>query len=203
MNPKYTDPHEPLHFSRAKLGRKFFLFGLFALAMGALILYLARDYDTGQKAAGYFVLAIGFALCLYEMHRHFHPGKPLLSLAPDGVRFRIDLVKELYIPWHEVKAVRKIDVTDVTGRWPFQRTFRNVTALVVTADYYERHLDVGNAFLRGPGWGNLFVPDEKNNVMQMALHDGVLPASNEEIHAAVETRWKAFRDQARPKAKTP
>ncbi len=198
MHPKFTDASQTLNFSRAKLGQKFFVIGLLGLVAGGFLIGFGGKPDI--RAAGYVAVALGFALCMYEMHRHFHPGKPMLSLAPDGVHFHIELARTLFIPWHELKAIRKIDVTDVNGKWPLQQVFRGVTALVVTNDFYARHLDLGNAFLRGPGWGNLFIPDEKNNVMQMALHEGTLPATSDEIYAAVETRWKAFRDRRPAKA---
>lgn len=193
MDPKFTDANQTLEFSRAKLGRSFFVIGLIGLVFGILFINFGGRRDI--EMVGYLVVVTGFALCMYELHRHFHPGKPLLSLASDGVRLKLDFVKEMFVPWHQVKAVRRIEVRDVTSRSPLGSTFENVTALVVTNDFYERALHIGNPFMRGPGWGNMFIPDEKNGVMQMALHDAVLPVTGDELYAAVETRWKAFRDK--------
>jgi len=201
MDPKYTDPDYVLKFSRAKIGQKCFVIGLISLAFGIFFISFGGRRDI--EFAGYVVVVIGFALCMYEMHRHFHPGKPMLALSPEGVRWNIEWVRELFVPWHEVKALRKITVTDRTSRSPFPPKFENVTALVVTNDFYDRALHVDNVLLRGPGWGNMFIADEKNGVMQFALHDEILPVKKDELYAAVETRWKAFRDKTKSKANKP
>ncbi len=197
MDPKFTDVHQTLKFSREKIGRRFFIIGAIAIVAGAFFLYAG---PRKIEIAGYVCIALGFALCMYEMHRAFHPGKPLLTLSPEGVRFNIEWVREIVVPWHEVKALRTIDIEDRSGqsRWPFRKTFENVTALVITADFYDRKVHVGNLLLRGPGWNNIFIPDEKNNVVEFALHDEILPVTREELKAAVEARWKAFRETTRP-----
>jgi hypothetical protein len=107
------------------------------------------------------------------------------------------------IPWHQVKALRVIEVVDSSGasRWPFTKKFQQVNAVVVTADFYDRHMHVQSPFLRGPGYGNLFVFDEKNNVMQLALHHEILPVTSEELRVALKARWEAFREATRPKPK--
>ncbi len=193
MDPKYTDPNYVLKFSRAKLGQKYFIIGAISLAFGILFINFGGKPDIAF--VGYVLIALGFAICMYEMHRYFHPGKPILTLAPDGLRFNIEWVKELFVPWHEVKALRSITVADRTSRSPFPSKFDNVTALVLTNEFYERAIHVNNLLLRGPGWGNMFIADERNNVMQFALHHAVLPVTAEELYAAVEARWSAFRNK--------
>lgn len=202
MDSKFTDVHHTLKFSREKIGRKFFIIGAVAIILGGFFIYAG---PPKTKFAGYVLLVIGFALCMYEMHLAFHPGKPLLTLSPEGVRFNIEWVREIVVPWHEVKALRTISFEDRSGqaRWPFRKTFENVTALVITADFYDREAHVSNLLLRGPGWNNIFIPDEKNNVVQFVLHDEILPVTREELKAAVEARWKAFREMTRPATAKP
>lgn len=203
VHPKYIDPNQTLTFSRSKLGRRFFVIGLIGLGAGAFLIAFGDKRDI--KFAGYAAAILGFALCMYEMHRFFHPGKPLLSLAPDGIRFQIDMVKEIFVPWHEVKALRQIDVTDASGvtRWPMRAKFRQVPALVVTNAFYDRAIHIDSMIMRGPGWSNIFIPDKRNGVMQFALHPEILPVTAEELHAAVDVRWKTFRDlKPRPSPKT-
>lgn len=193
MDPRYTDANQVLHFSRTRLGWQYFVIGAIGLGFGALLIAAGGRKDF--VGAGYVLVLIGFLLCMYAMHRHFHPGKPLLSLGLDGVRFKLDLMKELHVPWHEVKALRKIDVSDVTARGPFAGSFHGVTALVISNAYYDRHLDPGNLLLRGPGWGNLFIPGDDGR-MQFALYGGLVSLSEHELFTAVETRWKAFRERS-------
>lgn len=194
VDPKYTDPQRTLAFGRQKIGQRFFLIGAIALLAGIVFINFGGS-ERKLIFTGYLCVVLGFALCMYEMHRHFHPGKPVLSLAPDGVRYNIEWVKEIRIPWHEIKALRRINVTDTTRRSLFPATFANVTALVVTSEFYDRAIHVNNLLMRGPGWGNIFIPDERNKVMQMALHHEILPVTADELYAALETRWQAFRDR--------
>lgn len=195
VNAKFTDVTQTLKFGREKVGQKFFIIGVAGLVFGALMIAFGGKRDI--EFAGYAAAILGFALCMYEMHRFFHPGKPMLTLAPDGLRFNIEFVKEIFVPWHEVKALRRIEVEDRSGasKWPLRAKFENVLALLVTDAFYHRAIHVANPILRGPGWSNLFIPDEENNVVQFALHHEVLPVTAEELYAAVEARWMAFREK--------
>ncbi|MBX3528059.1 MAG: hypothetical protein KF904_17805 [Rhodoblastus sp.] len=200
MDPKFTDANCVLKLGREKVGQKFFIIGAVGLVFGALMISFGGKRDI--EFSGYAAALLGFALCMYEMHRFFHPGKPMLTLAPEGLRYNIEFVKEIFVPWHEVKALRQIRVADMSGatRWPLRAKFENVLALVVTNAFYDRAIHVSNPILRGPGWGNIFIPDDRKNVMQFALHHEILPITAEELYAAVEARWTAFRDQTTPPA---
>lgn len=200
MHPRFTDVTQTLQFGREKAGQKHFVIGAIALVAGGLMIAFSGKRDV--EFAGYASVILGFLICMYEMHRFFHPGKPMLALAADGLRYNIELAKEIFVPWHEVKALRRIDVNDTTGasKWPLRAKFENVVALVVTNAFYDRAIHIANPILRGPGWGNIFIPDERNNVMQFALHHEILPVTAEELYAAVEARWMAFRDKTAPSA---
>ncbi len=195
MHPKFTDVNHTLKFGREKVGQRLFFIGLFGLVAGGLMIGLSGIPQV--EFAGYAAAILGFALCMYEVHRHFHPGKPMLSLAPDGLRYNIELAKEIFVPWHEVKALRRIEVKDLSGatKWPLRAKFENVTALVLTNNFYDRKVHMDSAFLRGPGWDNIFIPDERNDIVQFALHHEILPVTAEELYAAVEARWTAFRNK--------
>jgi hypothetical protein len=201
IDPKYTDIHQTLSFSRWKLGRKFLLMGILFLLFGIGIT-LFDDHNKMRYYVGYLLFGIGLFVVIYEIHQATH-AKPMLVISPDGVLFRIDMVKEFLIPWHQVKALRLIEVVDASGasKWPFKQKFQSVNAVVVTNDFYDRHMHVSNPFLRGPGYSNLFVPDEKNNMIQLALHHEILPVTSEELRVALKSRWEAFRETTRPKPK--
>lgn len=188
MDPKFTDPNKVLKFGREKVLRSFLVIGLIALAIG--IYGVSYDTTRGLKPVAYACFGIGLALCVYAMHGTFNPGKPIAVLSPDGIELDIEWVKTFLIPWHKVKNVDKIDVRVPTRGW--YRTYKGVTAVVIAKSFYEREIHVGNAILRGPGWSNAFI--DNGDTVQVALSYAVLPASAEEIFAAVDTRWKAFRD---------
>ncbi len=76
--------------------------------------------------------------------------------------------------------------------WGAQRAeLHNVTAVVISEDFYERTIDPGTPeMLRSEIWLNTFVPGD--GIMQVAIHHFILPVSADVLHAAVVARWKAF-----------
>lgn len=186
MDPKFTDAKQTLSFGRAKLARRMLFIGLLSLAAGIFLLWLNDNRQT--LFMGYLGLGLGLLICGYEFHRFFNPAKPLLVLSPEGVRIRIELVKQYLIPWGEV---REVGSTDIEGTFRGQRIkFDNVTYVGVTRSFYERVIFVDNWFLRGPGWDTNYIP--AGGLVRVALHHEILPATAEELRTAVETRWKAF-----------
>lgn len=111
-------------------------------------------------------------------------------ISPQGIRQYLDFVKTIDIPWHEVCGVDSIDISGKVGRDHHHLT--NVTVVLVTRDFYDRHIHVNSWFGRGPAWHMLYVP--KGDMVQVALHHQMVEASAAELREAVEWRWKAFRD---------
>lgn len=189
MDPKYTDVNRTLQFSRSKILRKFFIVGLLCLGIG--IYGSSFDNNPRRKPVAYISFVLGILLTGYALHHTVRPGKPVLVLSPAGIRLDIEWVKTFLIPWDEVRAVRKIDVTLPTRGW--HRTFKDVTAVVVSKAFYDRVIHVSSAFQRGPGWDSAFI--DNGDTVDVTLSYLSLPASAGEIYAAVEARWKAFRDK--------
>lgn len=190
MHPKYTDANYTLKFGRQKVARHFLIIGVLGIGVGILI--TSSDAFRGnEKYMGYFLFALGALLTGYGLHHSFSAGTPIAVLSPSGVTLDIEWVKNFHIPWHAVKAVEKIDVRVPTKGW--YTTYKNVTALVVSKKFYESFVHVENPILRGPGWEHNFI--DNGDTVQIALNYAVLPASAEEIYAAVDVRWKAFRDK--------
>ena len=72
--------------------------------------------------------------------------------------------------------------------------------LLLTKDFYDAHIHVG--FLRrGPSWSGVFIP--KGQMVQMALHHEAVSADRDALRAAVEARWRAFRDASAAAAHQP
>jgi hypothetical protein len=192
---KVTDVHQTLAYSGRKLSRKFLGIGLVALAAGAILIYLQpADFGPFEWFMTALTLAVGGVSTLYGLVRWIRP-KTLLVMSPAGLRLHIDFVKDVVIPWHEVRGVDSIDISGrVGGHLVF---LPGVTVVLVSRAFYDRHIHVNSWFLRGPGWDTNFIP--KDSMVQVALQHEALPASAEELRAAVEARWRAFRD-AKPAA---
>lgn len=194
VHPKFTDVNYVLKFGREKVLRSFLIIGLLSLAVGIF----GASFDLvreNEKYIAYIAFVLGVLLTGYAMHGTFNKGTPIAVLSPSGITLDIEWVKNFLVPWHEVNAVEKIDVTVPTRGW--YKTIRGVTAVVVSKSFYDRIVHVDNPILRGPGWDNAFI--DNGDTVQITLNHAVLPASAEEIFVAVDTRWKAFRDKTKPK----
>jgi hypothetical protein len=180
LNRKVTDVRATVGYGREKVHRQYLAIGLLGLFFGlACVLYA----ELGQlRLAGWVALLLGGALTAYEFYKAANPGKPLLELSPAGIRMQIEMVKDFLIPWREIKGVEMVDLDG--GAFP------RVTAVLVTRAFYDRVIHVDTALLRGPGWENLFVA--RDGLMQVAMPHQILPVGAEELHRAVEARWRAF-----------
>ena len=137
--------------------------------------------------------------------RRVNHGKPLFTLSPDGIHYRIPWVKAFNIPWTEIRGVDSIDVE--TGYWSFWdmrhgfailpdykvATYYNVAVVLVSKQFYDSRMFVASFFLRGPGWRANFIP--KGSLVQVALHHDLVSVEPRLLREAVEARWLAFRDQ--------
>jgi hypothetical protein len=196
LHPKYTDVNHVLKFGRQKVARYFLILGVLCIGVG--ILGTSSSAFRGhEKYIAYGAFVLGVLLTGYGLHHSLNAGKPIAALSPSGIALNIEWVKDFLIPWHEVKAVEKIDIRVPTKGW--YTTYKDVTAVVISKSFYERFVHVNNALLRGPGWDHNFI--DAGDVVKVALNYAVLPASAEEIYTAVDTRWRAFRHNTAPKAK--
>jgi hypothetical protein len=143
---------------------------------------------TGGIAAGLFITALA-------LWRRFRPGRPLYVLAPDGIHIRWPLIKEILVPWNEIKGV---DTIDIPLRHWLTRSHLNMTSVgatvfVVSKEFYDAHIHLDSFIMRGPGWHNSFVV--RGDLVQCALHPEPVSADPRLLRKAVEERWLAFRDQ--------
>ena len=184
-----TDVQRTVVYTSSKLGAWFLRMGLVALAAGGFLVWLQpSDFGPFDWTMVVAALAVGGASALYGLSRWLSP-QPMLTLSPAGLRLHIDFVKTVLIPWHAIQGVDSIDISGRVGR---QDGFLpDVTGVLVTRAFYDRHIHVRSWFLRGPGWDGNFVP--KGEMMQVALQHEALPATAAELRAAVEARWSAFR----------
>lgn len=194
-----TDVHRTLAYGRHKVNRKFLFMGAVLLALGLLLLQLPRSsFDTYDRVMLVFTFLLGGGMTLYALYRSLFPGKPMLVLSPEGIRLHIEWVKDIVIPWREVRGV---DSVDISGRFRGRLVhFPGVTVFLVSRAFYDKYIHVGSWLLRGPGWDSNFIA--KDGLVQVALHHEVLPATARELRTAVETRWLAFGQAERKAAGT-
>ena len=194
VNDTAADVRQVLRYGREKVNRKWLAIGLVLIAIGV---GFAFWQPGGFKTYDWFMTGLAFVLGLfmtgYAAFRMLAPGKPLLTLSPDGLRLTVEWVKTIRIPWHEVKGV---DTIDIAAEFRGTRLdYHGVTVVLVSQAFYDRHIHIRSWFLRGPGWDFNFVP--KGRLMQVALHHEVLPVDGPALRAAVEARWLAFRGDKR------
>lgn len=183
-----TDARQTLVYASTKVGRKFLGIGVVCLAVcGALVWLQPRDFSVLDWGVAAFGLAVGAACAGYGLHRWLKP-KPMLTLSSAGLRLHIDMVKDVLIPWDDIRGVDSIDISGKIGRHFVH--LPGVTVVLVTRAFYDSRIHVDSWLLRGPGWETNFIP--KGDHVQVALHHEALPASAAELRTAVETRWRTF-----------
>lgn len=158
----------------------------------ALTAFLAVVEDGYERwlSLGFIPLALGGLW--WVQRQETRPGKPWLTLFPEGVLMTAPGMPDVAIPWTEVRDVRR-QSHQARHRGLYRTVkvgFENVTALVVDRDFYERHIHVDSAWQRGPGWENVFVPDGER--MLVLLHHEVAGVHPGEIHEAVRLRWSRY-----------
>jgi hypothetical protein len=190
MDSKITDVREVLRYSRRKLNLKWLAIGV---PVTLVCLYLVFDRHGGFSAYDWLMSSLGIVvggfMTVYALYRMIVPGKPMLVLSPAGIRLHIEWVKDIDIPWREVRGVDTIDITGMIRGIKVE--FPGVTVVLVSREFYDKHIYIDSLFLRGPGWDTNFIP--KGSMVQVALQHEALPATAAELRAAVEARWLAFR----------
>ena len=178
--------------------------GLLLIFLGLCIFALV-DLDREPWTIIGIVLCwmMGAALVGLTLWRRSNPGKPLFTLSSDGIDYRIPLVKQVLIPWHEIQGVDTVDIE--AGYWSFlwftrfptprYNTWvaRDVTVILLPRPFYDRRIFVDSFLLRGPGWKANFIP--KGSLVQMALHHELVSVEPRALREAVEARWLAFRER--------
>ena len=206
MNVGGQDIHQTLEYRSAAAIVRLLPTGLLLIFLSLLIVALVVEPEREEiwtyVGAG-ISLIIGTVLVGFTLWRRVDSGKPLFTLAPDGIRYRIPLIKEVLIPWHVIEGV---DTVDIEGgywtiswlrqnpTWDYERLVAcNVTVILLPKQFYDQRIFVGSMLLRGPGWKMNFIP--KGSQVQMALHHEFVSVDPRALREAVEARWLAFRDR--------
>jgi len=205
MNVSGQDINQALEYRYTTAIVRLLPTGLLLIFLG-LVIFVLADLDRDPWAFVGIVLSwvVGVALVGLTLWRRANHGKPLFTLAPDGIRYRIPLVKEVLIPWHEIQGVDTIDIE--AGYWSLfwltqtpslqyhTTVVRDVTVVLLPKAFYDARIFVDSALLRGPGWAANFIP--KGPLVQVALHHELVSVEPKPLREAVEARWLAFRQKS-------
>ena len=140
---------------------------------------------------GWMMIYLGLGWIGFAVVRHFHPGRPIVMLSPRGVAFHRSWLPNILIPWQDVKGVGALEI-ETDGGPPTLAP--HVIAVVVTKDFYERHIAPKRGFLAPPGSEFMFRP--KGAMMQVVLTQAEVTVDPKHLHVPIEARWTAFRDRA-------
>jgi hypothetical protein len=151
----------------------------------------------GETLGAAAAIVVGIGIAALSLWRRFRRGGPVYVLSPIGVHYRGPWMKEIVIPWHEIKSVDTIDIEwrHWMTRYPRDMTSRGATVVLVSRPFYDAHVHIGSLLMRGPYWYETkFIP--KGDLMQCALHSEIVSVEPKLLREAVEARWRAFRGQA-------
>jgi hypothetical protein len=205
MNVGGSDVHQTLEYRTPTAFARMLPVGLLTCFAGLLAFALLDDRRASLLnivGAGAGVVT-GIGLTVYALWRRSHPGRPLFVLSPAGVYYRIPRVKAFLVPWREIRGIDTIEIRAghssirYPGIWVYRTlVYRDVTAIVVSKQFYDAHIFVDSPFRRGPGWKNTFFP--KGSLVQMALHHELVSVAPQALRQAIEARWHAFRGETTP-----
>ena len=149
MNVSAHDINQTLEYRSATAIVRLLPTGLLLVFLG-LVIFALVDLDREPWTIIGIVLCwmMGVALVALTLWRRSNPGKPSFTLSPDGIHYRIPLVKQVLIPWHEIQGVDTVDVE--TGYWSIfwaaqnpslmynALVVRDVTVVLLPRPFYDR-----------------------------------------------------------------
>jgi hypothetical protein len=188
LSGKATNLQQTLTYNTEKLHKELLVIGL---VLTLVSLFAVHD-DGERQALAWLILSIGLGLSGYAFFKIFNPGKPVLELSPKGIVYRL-WGPDVLIPWSEVKAVNMIDIKSTVRGVPV--TFTDITTILVSKHFYDASIEGNTALLRANAWQRYFTP--KGEMMQIAFPHTIMPVKPQELHQAIEARWRAFSEAGR------
>jgi hypothetical protein len=174
-----------------------------ALALGVAVFFSVPPryqrtsmIDMAFGTLGWIFLFFSLGYIAFALFKHVRPEKPMLSLSPTGLVLNISWLKDLRIPWYEVEHVGLLEHIlpgGIVSRHP------NDPVVVVSQEFYERHILPRRTFLSGNQWSRIFQP--KGAQVQMQLPWPWFSIAMQDVAEPIDARWKAFREQ--PDAQAP
>jgi hypothetical protein len=198
MQAEPSDVHVTLEYRLDAELADWLPIGVLTIFCGLFLFAIAQPGlpPPGETFGAGAAIVVGIGIAALSLWRRFRRGGPVYVLSPDGIHIRWPWVKEIFIPWREIKAVDTIDITvwHWLTRYPRNIEYRGVTVALVSKEFYDDHIHIDSLFMRGPYWHKTaFIA--KGDEVQCALHAEIVSVEPKLLREAVETRWKAFRGQ--------
>jgi hypothetical protein len=152
--------------------------------------------DMSFGTLGWLFVLFSAGYIAFALFRHVRPETPMLKLVPTGLVLNLPWLKNLRIPWYEVEHVGLLEQILPGG---YVSRFPNNPVVVVSQAFYEQRILPRRTFLSGNFWTGVF--QAKGNQVQIQLPWPWFSVPMAEVSAAVDARWKAFREQ--PDAQAP
>jgi voltage-gated potassium channel Kch len=197
LEPEQADVHTTLEYRLDAEFSDWLPIGVLTVFCGLFLFAIAQPGlpPIGETIGASAAIVVGLGITTLALLRRFRPGKPLYVLSPDGIHIRWPMIKEILVPWREIRGV---DTVDIPLRHWLTRSHLNMTSagatvFVVSKEFYDAHIHLDSFFMRGPGWHNNFVV--RGELVQCALHAEPVSADPRLLRKAVEERWLAFRDR--------
>lgn len=206
MTVDVSDVHQTFEYRTDAAVARSLPVGLVLWFLGLLLFVLMKGERASAEdvLVGAGLVVAGIGLSVFALRRRSSRGRPVFALSPNGIYFR--RVAEFLLPWPEVKGVDTADITTwdwykatdiIHWSWSKLRlptvTYRGVTVVLVSKEFYESHIFIDSLLRRGPDWGALFVP--KGPLVQIALYQVLTSIEPQVLRAAIEARWHAFRGE--------
>ncbi|MGE0285034.1 MAG: hypothetical protein AB7I42_02260 [Bradyrhizobium sp.] len=145
--------------------------------------------DVAPYLFGWIIITGAIGWIAFALYRHLNPARPILKLSPAGIHYSVSGLRDLLIPWHEVQGVNGLEIPG--GDRP-PHLFPDITVILISNEFYQRHILVKRGYFETGGWRALFRP--KGALMQMVLHHELFSIEPGQIREPVRLRWQAFRN---------
>lgn len=172
-------------------------FAAIVFAIGAATQVWPDTFPWQGVYLGFVLAAASLGYIAFACFRYVEPGKPRLTLAPDGIHQRLSRGRMLHIPWNEVRDIAAVDYTfNASG---ITHTIRDIPAVVVSQAFYDRVMPPQPWLRRPMNWGHHV--EAANGVVRVLFRHDLLGTTAQGLRHAIETRWRAFSTQ--PNARLP
>ena len=180
------DVHQILTFGKEGFFIRKLPWAIGLALMGGFMLNTGAAGDA--YLAAWVLVAAGTGYAAFVVWRWLVPAEPMLTLAPQGIRYRLTRKQDFLIPWSEVQGVEAADIrVQFRARSSLER---GVPVVLIPRDYYRQHIHVDSLWQRGPSWDYYFTP--RGDLVQVAFFNSILSQSAAGLRAAIEERWRAF-----------
>jgi hypothetical protein len=154
MHVEPSDVHATLEYRVDAELADWLPIGVLTIFCGLFLFAIAQPGlpPPGETLGASAAIVVGIGITVLALWRRFRRGGPVYVLSPTGIHIRWPWVKEIFIPWREIKAVDTIDITvrHWLTKYPRDLEYRGVTVAVVSKEFYDAHIYINSLFLRGP-----------------------------------------------------